>query len=331
MMKFVYSHIIILWTVSFLACSQSKTSKTDQLILAEDEPQEKVAEPPQQRVALVMKTLTNPFFKSMERGARRAESELEIQLIVKTTAKETSIEQQITIVKDLIREQVDAIVIAPGSSIELIPVLKAAQDEKIAIINIDNRLDPALSEQVGLHAPFISVDNELGAYHSARALAEKITAPTRAVVLEGIRTAQNSQDRKQGALRAFAENPNIEIVATETANWKLEEGYHVTAELFKRHPDIGAIFCANDMMALGAIQYLEESGKGHVLVASYDALDEAKRAIRQGRLVATIDQQADIQGYLGVEFAVRALRGEKLPAQQFIDTKLVTADTLDEP
>ncbi|MCB0021873.1 MAG: substrate-binding domain-containing protein, partial [Caldilinea sp.] len=88
-----------------------------------------------------MKTLTNPFFIEMEKGARRAEQELGIELIVKTGAQETSIEQQIAIVDDFIARGVDAIVIAPGSSTELIPVLKKAQDAGIVVINIDNRLD----------------------------------------------------------------------------------------------------------------------------------------------------------------------------------------------
>lgn len=75
-------------------------------------------------IALVMKTLTNPFFIEMEKGARKAENEFGINLIVKTGAKETSIEQQIAIVEELINSKVDAIVIAPGSSTDLIPVLK---------------------------------------------------------------------------------------------------------------------------------------------------------------------------------------------------------------
>ena len=79
-------------------------------------------------IGLVMKTLTNPFFVEMEKGARQAEKDFGINLVVRTGAQETSIEQQITIVRDLIKENVDAIVIAPADSSELIPVLKEAQD-----------------------------------------------------------------------------------------------------------------------------------------------------------------------------------------------------------
>lgn len=276
-----------------------------------------------------MKTLTNPFFVEMEKGARRAEAELGIRLIVKTAAQETSIEQQIGIIEDLIQTRVNAIVIAPGDSTELIPVLKKAQDAGITLINIDNRLNPQRSAQLGLvDVPFISVDNEQGAYLSAKFISDQIRTPTQAAILEGIRTAQNAVDRKQGALRAFQENPNIQVVATETANWKVDEAYEVTRQLFAAHPDIGAIFCANDMMALGALKYLKDANQQNVLVAGFDALEEAKQAIRTQELAATIDQQAAEQGYLGVHYAAKALSGQDIPAETMINVLVVSKDTL---
>jgi ribose transport system substrate-binding protein len=284
------------------------------------------------RIALVMKTLTNPFFIEMERGAREAEEDFEIELIVRTASQETSIEQQIEIVESLIQDAVDAIVIAPGDSVRLIPILKQAQDAGIVVINIDNRLDEAFSEEQGLvGVPFISVDNEEAAYLSAKFISDQITTPTNVIILEGIRDALNAQQRHAGAIRAFEENPNITVVAEETANWKIEEGYEVTGELLTENPDVGAIFAANDMMALGAIQYLSETDRDDVLVAAFDALNEAKEAIEAGALAVTIDQQAAAQGYKGVEFAVMALQGEDLPDEFMIDVMVVTETTLEVP
>jgi ribose transport system substrate-binding protein len=280
-------------------------------------------------IALVMKTLTNPFFVEMERGARRAEKELGIHLLVKTAAQETSIQQQIGIVEELTRNKVDAIVIAPGDSVELIPALKQAQDAGIVVINIDNRLDPQYSKSLGLlNVPFISVNNEQAAYLSTKTLTDRIDQPTAVAILEGIRGAGNAEDRKNGALRAFSEQPLVTVVAMETANWKIDEAYEVTKQIFSQHPDIKAIFCANDMMALGAIEYLQSEGRKDVLVAAYDALDQAKEAIRKGTLLTTVDQQAGEQGYQGIQFAYRALSGEKLPSVVLIDTRIVTRENI---
>jgi ribose transport system substrate-binding protein len=285
--------------------------------------------PATRKIALVMKTLTNPFFIEMEKGARRAEKELGVELLVKTASQETSIEQQIQIVEELTRMKVDAIVIAPGDSVRLVQALKAAQEAGIQIVNIDNRLDPEAMKKHGLgQVPFVSVDNEKAAYESARFIAAQAKGPTKAAILEGIRSADNARLRKEGAQRAFKENPQIQIVAMETANWTINEGYEVTRKILAAHPDIGLLFCANDMMALGALKYLQESNKTGVKVASYDALDEARRAVQAGQLAVTVDQQAAEQGYRGVLMALRALKGEETPGTTLVETRLVTAASL---
>lgn len=283
---------------------------------------------PGPRVALIMKTLTNPFFVEMESGARKAQAEAKVDLQVKTATQETSIEQQIDLVEREIKAQAKAIVIAPGDSLRLVPVLKKAQDAGIVIVNVDNQLRPDLMAASGMRpVPFISVDNEQGAYLAAKYVADQVQAPTEAAIIEGIRSAVNARQRKAGAERAFAENPRIRLVAAETAHWKIDEGYEVTRRLFKAHPRIGVLFCANDMMAIGAIKHLQETGRARVLVAGFDALAEARTAIRAGQLAATVNQQADRQGYLGVMTAVKLLRGETVPMDLKVGVRLVTRDS----
>jgi ribose transport system substrate-binding protein len=331
MKKILLFCVCLFLVVSSVGCAQS-TPDTALLapqdaqmtaLPAETQPTKKYT------IALVMKTLTNPFFVEMEKGARRAETEFGINLIVKTGAQETSFEQQITIIEELIKEKVDAILISPADSVQIIPVLKKAREAGIVIVNIDNQLDPQALEKVGLtDIPFVSVNNEQGAYLSAQYLSQQVSAPTQAILLEGIPTARNAQDRKSGALRAFGENSNITVVASESAHWKIDEAYTLSAQLFKQYPDTKLVFCANDMMALGLLQYLKESSKNDVRVASYDALDEAKEMIRVGRLQATIDQQAALQAYTGVQLAIRALKGETLPAVTLLDVLLVTKENV---
>jgi len=282
------------------------------------------------RVALIMKTLTNPFFVEMEHGARRAQQETGIDLQVKTATQETSIDQQIKLVEDEIGAKAQAIVIAPGDSARLVPVLKRAQDAGIRIVNIDNKLNADAMAAAGMKpVPFVSVDNEKGAFEAAKFLADQLRRPTDVAVLEGIRSADNAQQRKRGAERGFRSNPNARIVAEETANWKIDEAYVVTERMFKQHPRIGALFCSNDMMAIGAMKYLQESGRGQVLVAGFDALDEARIAIRAKQLAVTVDQQAAEQGYLGVTTALALLHDKPVPLDILVDTRLVTSKTVE--
>jgi ribose transport system substrate-binding protein len=319
--------LITVFSVSLglLGCGQSSGPN----VTTPTQPSVEVAPPAAKKeIGLLMKTLTNPFFVEMEKGARRAEKDLGITLKVKTAAQETSIEQQIQLVDDLIAEKVAAIVIAPGDSQRLVPALKKAADAGIKIINIDNRLDQNAVTQAGMPPiPFISVDNEAGAYKVGKFLAEGVTTPTQAGILEGIRSADNAQQRARGANKGLLENKHIKVVASETANWKIDEGYDVTKAMFTKHPNIKLLFAANDMMAIGAVKYLQESGKTNVKVAGYDALSEAITEIKAGRMAATIDQQAAEQGYQGIALANRLSQGHTVPSVTLIDTRLITAQT----
>jgi ribose transport system substrate-binding protein len=158
-----------------------------------------------------------------------------------------------------------------------------------------------------------------------------VKAPVKVAILEGIREAANANQRKAGAEKGFAENPNVRVVASETAHWKIDEGHDVTKALFAQHPDIGLVFAANDMMALGAAEYLKEAGLTRVKVAGYDSLDQARTAIREGRMAATVDQQADQQGYIGCVTAMKLLIGESVPATVTVEVRLVTRESLAAP
>ncbi len=328
--KLAILFFVLLWVA---ACEQNRNAGIERLVseqaLTPGSTLEEIAGSSPE-IALILKTVSNPFFAQVEQGAREAERELGVQVQVQAVASETAVEQQIALVDEAIQDQVDAIVIAPMSATELVPPLARAQQAGILVINIDDRLDPARSREEGLLAvPYVGVDNEQGAYLAAKHLADQVAQPTQAVILEGAPEASNAQARTAGALRAFQENPNIQLVARETAHWKLDEAHQVIAGLYEMHPELGAIFAANDMMALGVLKYLEEQGRSGVLVAGYDALDEAVEAVRQGKLLVTVDQQAPRQGYLGVEYAWRGLNGEELPPETLIEVRLVTAENVD--
>lgn len=327
-MKYATLLLTAAFSLGLLACGQSSSPSVSSVSTAAKPASAPAALAPRQ-IGLVMKTLTNPFFIEMEKGARRAEKEFGISLIVKTAAQETSIEQQIQLVNDLIAAKVDAIVIAPADSQSLVGTLKKASDAGIKIVNIDNRLDAESVKNAGLDVvPFISVDNDAGAYKAGKYLADKASGPAQAAILEGMRSADNARQRMEGAKRALLENKQIKVVASEAANWKIDEAYAVSKSMFKKHPDIQLLFAANDMMAIGAIKYLQESGKTKVVVVGFDALDEAITEIKAARMAATVDQQAAEQGYQGVAVALRLVNGEKVQPVTLIDTRLVTVERL---
>lgn len=281
------------------------------------------------KMALVMKAASNPFFARMEAGAKRGADSLNINLLIGTITRETDINQQVSLIENMIVQEVQAILIAPADSKAIVNVLKKASDAGILIINIDNRIDASTAAAVGLKLDcYVGVDNEAGGKMAGDYLVQLMGHKGKAAMLEGIRGVDNAEARKNGFLKSIA-GSEIELVASQSANWAQDQGLDVFANILQANPDITGLFCANDMMALGAIQAIEQAGKtGQIFVASYDNLKAAQEAILAGRLNATIEQHPEQMGFQGVVAAKRILDGEKIGAEIMINLELITRDKL---
>jgi len=283
-------------------------------------------------IALIMKTMSNPFFISMENGAKQAAEHLDVTLHVLTPTEETDIEDQIGIVEDMIAKQVDAILVAPAGSKEIVPALVRAKQAGIVVINLDNRVDPEAAAAAGLELDaYVGADNEEGGFKAGEELAKLLGEEGKVAMLEGIPGVDNAEARKRGFQQAMAQYPGIEIVQSQSAHWKQEEALNVMQDILQGHPDLDGLFCANDMMALGAVRAIEDAGKtGEIFVVSYDNLEAAQEAIMADKLHATIEQHPDLMGKSGVEYAVRLLEGKELPEKEkLVDLEVITKLTVE--
>lgn len=279
------------------------------------------------KIALVMKASSNPFFARMEQGARQAADSLNVELLVGTITKETDIDQQIAIIENMIVQAVQAVLIAPADSRAIVNVLKKARNQGIRIINVDNRIDAETANAAALKIDcYVGVDNEEGGRMAGEYLVKLMKGKGKVAMLEGIRGVDNAEARKRGFLQSL-ENTKIELVASQSANWAQDQGLDVFANMLQANPGITGLFCANDMMALGAIQAIEQAGKtGEIFVTSYDNLKAAREAIRQGKLHATIEQHPELMGYESVVLANQLLSGQQIPGEKLVQLDLVTRE-----
>lgn len=280
---------------------------------------------PAKRVLLVMKSLVNPFYTAMEQGAREAAEQRGVELIVRSGTNETRVEQQIEIIDEQLAAGIDAIVIAPADSIEIIPALARAYAKGVHIVNIDNQIDPTALQAAALAPiPFVSVDNQAGGFLAGQYLASKLSAPAKALIIEGPRSANNAIQRRDGAHQALRESGRVEVVASEEAHWRLEQAYALVKQVHAEHPDLQLVFAANDMMALGAVLYAQEHQLSHWLIGGYDNIPDAQAAITSGWLKVTIDQQAHHQGYLGLSTVVDLIEGKPVEELVLVDVRVMT-------
>jgi len=282
------------------------------------------------RVALVMKSLANEFFKTMADGAAAHHEKHagEYDLIVNGIKNETDLVAQVNLVEQMLAQEVDAIVIAPADSKALVPVLKRAKEAGVLVVNIDNKLDAGVLEQAQLVVPFVGPDNREGARKVGDALAAKLTKGDKVAIIEGVPTAFNGQQRRKGfedAVKAAGMN----VVSTQSGHWEMDKANNVASAMLSEHPDLKAILCGNDSMALGAVAAVQSAGKaGKVLVVGFDNISAVKPMLADGRMLATADQYAGQLAVFGIEAALRILSGDSAPADQTTAVDLVTKETL---
>ncbi|AHC81983.1 MULTISPECIES: sugar ABC transporter substrate-binding protein [Pseudomonas] len=266
------------------------------------------------KVALVMKSLANEFFRTMEDGAKdyqKAHAD-EFELIANGIKNETDTGEQIRIVEQMVNAGAKALVIAPADSKALVSAVKKAMDQGVVVINIDNRLDPALLKSKGISVPFVGPDNRKGARLVGDYLAnEKLKAGDQVGIIEGVPTTTNAQQRTAGFKDAM-DAAQIKIVSVQSGNWEIDKGNAVAASMLNEYPDLKALLAGNDSMALGAVSAVRAAGKtGQVQVVGYDNINAIKPMLADGRVLATLDQAASQQAVYGIQAALKMVKGEK--------------------
>jgi len=270
--------------------------------------------PEKPKVALVMKSLANEFFLTMEDGAKAYQKDhaADFDLVSNGIKDETDTANQIRIVEQMIVSKVNALVIAPADSKAMVPVIKKAVDAGITVINIDNQLDPAVLKSKNISVPFVGPDNRKGARLVGEYLAKDLKAGDEVGIIEGVSTTTNAQQRTAGFKDAM-EAAQIKVVSLQSGDWEIDAGNRVAAAMLSEYPNIKALLAGNDSMAVGAVSAVRAAGKaGKVQVVGYDNINAIKPMLKDGRVLATADQFAAKQAVFGIETALKILKGEKV-------------------
>jgi len=282
------------------------------------------------RVALIMKSLANEFFLTMENGAKAHQQAhaAEYDLLANGIKDELDVSRQIDLVEQMIAQHVNAMVIAPADSKALVPVCKKAQAAGIIVVNIDNKFDDAVLTASGAKFPFVGPDNRKGAKAVGDYLATKLKPGDQVVIVEGAPNAFNGIQRKLGfedAMKAAGMN----IVSSQSGYWETDKANEVVAATITEHPDVKAVLCANDSMALGAVAALRAAGKlDQVLVVGYDGIGAVQKLVKEGKILATAEQHADQLAVFGIEYALEMLKTKQTPADRETPVDLITAEKL---
>jgi len=282
------------------------------------------------RVGLVMKSLANEFFKNMTEGAIAHEKKRgDFELKAVGMQSETDFDAQTAAVENFITQKYDVIVIAPADSRAMVAPIAKALKAGITVINFDVALDPAALKKAGLDLAFVGPDNRAGAKMAGDELAKALGPGAKIVIIEGNPGADNATQRRLGFEDA-AKAGKLQVVASQTAHWETEEANAVFTNILTANPDIKGVMVANDSMAVGVVKAIDAAKKtGQIKVVGFDNIPAIKPLIKQGKVLATVDQFGSEMAANAIDYGLKAFKDKK-PLTGWVTTpiSLVTEKTV---
>lgn len=277
------------------------------------------------RIGVVFKALDSYSWLAMKRGVEVAAQKNGIEVSILAPDREVNVQQQIQIIEDLITQKFDALCIAPCGSQELIPTLDRAYESGIPVIIIDT--NTPWEKKVC----FVGMDSYEGGAIAGQFIADQLKGKGNVALITGVMGHETHMQRVKGAEDIFTKYPDIKIVAKQPANSERALGMQVMENILSSNPNLDAVFCTNDEMALGALQALKAANRvSDVILVGFDCTMEALESIIKGEITADVAFDSFAIGYYGVEAAVKVLNGEEVPSFVNIGTSLVTEENAEE-
>lgn len=305
----IYSYILIGSLITVLsACSDGKNGKTKDGIV----------------IGVSMLSLQSEFIVNVK-DALEAEAKVRnIELII-TDAQRTA-EKQVQQVETFISQKVDAIILNPCEVEASSPAIERAKEAGIPIINVN-------SETKSIPDAFVGSRDEESAEIALEHIAKLINYQGNIVIIEGYIGQAAQIKRAEGAKKILSKYPKIKVLAEQTAEWDRAKAMTLMENWVQSYGgSINAVFAHNDEMGMGALQALEQAKmKEKVVVVSIDAINDALVAVNDGRLNATIYQDARGQGETAIDMAMKIINKEPLSNKEiFIPFRLVTKENVNQ-
>ncbi|SIS39815.1 D-ribose ABC transporter substrate-binding protein [Salimicrobium flavidum] len=269
------------------------------------------------KVGMSISTLNNPFFVSLRDGAEAAAEDAGYEIT--TVDAQDDAAKQVNDIEDMLQQNIDVLLVNPTDSAAVVSAIESANSEGVPVVTVDRTADGG---EVVTH---IASDNVAGGEMAAEFIAEQVGEEANLVELEGIPGASATRERGKGFHNGLEGMDGLEVVASQSANFNRSEGLTVMENIIQGNDSIDAVFAHNDEMALGAVEALEsQSMLEDVTVVGFDATDDARTAISEGRMDATVAQQPDLIGEEAISAVTSIMNDEELEEFIPVELQLVT-------
>ncbi|ANU49941.1 D-ribose ABC transporter substrate-binding protein [Enterocloster clostridioformis] len=263
-------------------------------------------------IGFSVSTLNNPFFVTLTEGAKKAASEKNVELVVVDAGDDAA--KQTSDIEDLVSRNVGVLIVNPVDSDAVAPAVKSAMSQGIKVIAVDRGVN-------GVDVDCqIASDNVAGARMATEYLMELVGEGAKVAELQGLPGASATIDRGEGFHQVA--DKSLQVAASQTANFNRAEGMTVMENILQSDGAIKGVFAHNDEMALGAVEAVAASGKD-IKIVGFDATDDAQKAVKDGKMAATVAQKPDKMGETAIETAVKIMAGETVDKSIPVEVELI--------
>jgi ribose transport system substrate-binding protein len=266
-------------------------------------------------IAIFTKNLTNPAYEAFRIAADRVARAAGARIVHYVPKQPDNADEQKAMVEQALKQPPDAVVFIPVDDVAMIESVKKLNEAKIPIVLVSNPLPGSFVTYVGAD------DFEIG-YKQARYLFDRLGAKARIVIIEGVPVAPTNRERVRGYQRALAESPGIEVLASGTGNYQQPDAKRLMVQFLQKYSEIDAVLAANDGMALGALEALQQAKRTSVVIGINGILPAVKQ-IETGALLASVDFNMFKIGCTATRAALRYLRGEPLPEKILLPAEII--------
>jgi ribose transport system substrate-binding protein len=263
----------------------------------------------------------NPFYIAMLRGIRARAGELGWD-VATVSANEDKV-KQINGVQDLVARGVKGVLISPIDAVGVNGAYDAAKAANVPIVSVARG---STSPNQTLH---VAMDEKQIGRDIAEWTAKAIGGEGKVALLLGPSGAPTFRNLGDGYAEVMAKHPKITVVSKQDGPLTRERGVKQAEDALVANLDLKAIYCANDDVALGAMQAVLAAGKS-TLVTGMNGVPPALRAVKDGKLAMTIELNPVLWGRLGVDVLAQYLKGDKVDPRVFIKHVIIDKSNIDE-
>ncbi len=283
------------------------------------------------QIAVVPKAVGFAFWEQVRIGAECAASKhKDVDIQWDGVTSETDVSGQVNLLQNFITQGVDGLVYAATDAKVLYQVSKQALDQGLVIVNIDSGTNPQPKQ-----VPVVATDNVAAAARITRLMAKRLGKEGGKIAFIPFQPGTETNDtRTEGFKNVLEQNPQLDLVATQSSESNQNTALQVTNDILTAHPDLDAIYAANEPGVLGAAEAVRQAGEsGKILIYGWDTASDEVKDVEEGVVVALVAQNPFRMGYDGVNEAVKRIRGGSDVKLKSVDTgaTLITKDNVNAP